>query len=263
MAQFPIRVDISTMLDATQQLIDESVLPRLSQAVKMVAQQTHFNWIEAIQRAKLWQGEKDAYAETIDMQMTGPFSAEVWSTYRHAEEIETGRPARDLKVMLNTSPKVRTSRNGTRYLIIPFRHNTPGNDAHAPAMPEHIFHQARDLEASKIIGMGTRKSGLNASDPKTRTHLTVPQARYQWGGRLRVTEKADKRFDSMYRFENKTPGGARYSSYLTFRVMSEKSSGWIVPPVPGQNIAKGVADRMRDVAESAFTEAVKRDTGTF
>lgn len=263
MAEFKISVDLSSVID-TQRVLDQHVFPLLNQAVHAVGQQVQSNWIKAVQRAKLWSGEKDAYVASIKFQMTGPFSALVWSDYKHAEEIELGRPARDLKKMLDTSLKVRQSKQGKRYLIIPFRHNTPGHTATGPSMPQHVYDMASKLKPSHITGQTQRLSGTGAMDIKTRKHLTVNQNTYQWGGSLPAgmmgpnqKGKAD-RFAGMYRFDTTTPGGARHSSYLTFRVMMEGSSGWIIPPQPGLHLADTVAREMQPLAEKAFQEAIKR-----
>lgn len=268
MTEFSISVDLSGVIAAHQQVINREVLPLLNQAVRAVAEQTRANWIEAVQRAKLWSGEKDAYTQTIRYQMTGDFSAVVWSDYRHAEAIETGRPARDLKKMLDTSMKVRATKDGKRYLIIPFRHNTPGNEVHARAMPPDVHAQAKDLAPSRVVGQTRRESGTGAYDVKTRKRLTVNQNVYSWGDRLPegMAPKLHQRhktapYAGMYRFDARTPGGNRYSTYMTFRTMMEGSSGWIVPAQPGLYLAKQVADEMRPLAERAFQEAVKRTLG--
>jgi hypothetical protein len=88
---------------------------------------------------KVSTGEKEPYMASIAMQMTRPFSAVVSTDYKYADEIETGRPAKDLKQMLNTSPKVRRTKDGRRFLVIPMRHNTPGNGALAPSMPKAVY----------------------------------------------------------------------------------------------------------------------------
>lgn len=256
MAEFRIRVDMSGLAQA-RGVIDAVVLPRLNQAVRAVAQQTQSNWMEAVQRTKLWSGEKDAYAGSIQWKMTGDFEALVWTDYRLAEEIETGRPAKDLKRMLDTSLKVRLSKKGKRYLVIPFRHNTPGNSAHAPAMPKAVYQAARELAPSSITGQGTRVSGTGAFDLKTRQPATVAQRRYSWGDKL-VGDTIGKRHQGMYRFETTTPGGKRSSAYLTMRTMVEGSPGWIIKARPGLNIAKKVTQDMQPLAEAAFAEATKR-----
>lgn len=267
MAEFKISVNLSGIAGAGT-VVNQQVLPLLNQAVRAVAQQTAINWQEAVQRAKLWSGEKDSYSASIQMKMTGPFSAIVWSDYKYAEEIETGRPPRDLKVMLNTSLKVRTSKKGKRYLYIPFSHNTPGNDALAPAMPADVYALAKEMTPSSIVGQTQRLSGTGAYDMKSRQRLTVPQNVYQWGSslpaglsaKLKPSHKTDPSA-GMYRFDATTPGGSRYSTYLTFRTMSEGSPGWIIPAQPGLYLAKKVSDDMQPLAEEAFGEAVKRTLG--
>lgn len=259
MAQFRIAIDLSGVMGAAGDVINAQVLPRLNQAVRAVSGQLQANWQEAVYRAKLWSGEKDAYAKSIQMKMTGDFSALVWTDYKLAEEIENGRPAKDLKQMLNTSMKVRTTKQGKRYLIIPFRHNTPGNNAHAPAMPLPVFQVARELAPSRVTGTGARLSGTGAYDIATRQPSRVPQRRYSWGDKLVGAKLAggNKNHEGMYRFDTTTPGGKRSSAYLTFRVMMEGSSGWVIAPRPGLNIAKQVTDDMQPLAEAAFGEAVK------
>jgi hypothetical protein len=267
MAEFKISVDLAGIAGAGG-IINQQVFPLLSQAVRVVAQQAAIDWQEAVQRAKLWSGEKDAYSASIQMKMTGPFSALVWSDYKYAEEIETGRPPRDLKRMLSTSLKVRVSKKGNRYLYIPFRHQTPGNEALGPAMPTDVYALAKEMEPSSVTGQTTRLSGTGAFNIQTRQRLTVPQNLYSWGSslpdglapKLKASHKTDP-YAGMYRFSANTPGGARSSVYLTFRTMSEKSSGWIIPAQPGLYLAKKVADDLQPLAEEAFGEAVKRTLG--
>lgn len=264
MAEFKIRLSVDG-IPAVRAAIYQQVYPLMTEAVKAIAQQTSLNWQAAVQDAKLWVGEKDAYAASIQVKMTGAFSALVWTDYRYAEEIENGRPARDLKRMLDTSLKVRTTRTGKRYLIIPFRHNTPGANATGPSMPAHVYKAARKLAPSSVTGMTQRLSGTGAMDIKTRQHLTVDQRVYKWGGKLppgmmgpNPKGKAD-RFAGMVRFQE--PGKKpQYSTYMTFRVMAEGSPGWIIPARPGLKIAEGVVKDMQPTAEEIFREAVKRST---
>lgn len=263
MAEFRMSVDLRRVSFEASQVIDARVLPLLNQAVRAIASQTAANWNEAVQRAHLWSGEKDAYAGSITWKMTGDFEAEVSTDYRLAEEIEEGRPAKDLKRMLDTSMKVRMSAKGKRYLIIPFRHNTPGNQAHAKAMPPAIYAAASGLAPSRIVGQGTRLSGIGAVDMKTRQPVRVAQNKYNWGGKLvgAALMGGSKHHEGMYRFDTTTPGGKRHSSYLTFRVMVEGSKGWIVAPRPGLHIARQVRDDMQPLAEQAIAEATKRSLG--
>lgn len=232
------RMDLSKGLNAM-------VMPLLSQAVNGIAQATASRWIQGIQSGKMWSGEKDAYAKSVTYRMTGDFTAVVESDYRYAQDIETGRPARDLKKMLNTSLKVRVTSKGTRYLIIPFRHN-------ADTVPD----QAKSMSLSAITGHGRRLSGTGASSMLTRTAATVRQRKYNWGDRL-AGPSIPKNQKGMVRMNTATNPGKKSSAYLTFRVMSEKSTGWIIGAQPGQYILREVVDEMQPEAEAYIAQAIR------
>lgn len=257
---YKINFDLGSKLDLVT-AINKQVFPLLNQAVKAVAAQTAANWQKAVYGAKLWQGEKDKYASSITWSMTNEWSAMVESDYEYAQDIETGRPARDLKKMLSYSLKVRQSKAGNRYLYIPFRHNTPGS---SNPMPTSVYALAKELTPSSVTGMGTRRSGTGASDVKTKKFLTVPQAKYNWGSRLPagLTQKAKPHHATdlhagMVRFDTSTPGGSKSSAFMTFRTMSEKSQGWIVPAQPGQYLVKKVVEEMQPKAVLAFKMAIQ------
>jgi len=279
---YKIGVDLGSQLNLSAG-IRARLLPLVNQAVNGIAQATAARWVEAVQRAKLWSGEKDAYAKTITYKMTGDFTAVVSSDYKFVQDIETGRPPRDLKRMLDTSSKVRRTRDGARFLVIPFRHNTPGSSG---GMPAAVHGLAGGMSKSSVTGMGQREVGQTVrlspragmtptkgtpflSSPSTKQAAMTASRTYQLGDRLTKSAMkqagvgaADrKRYAGMVRMETSTPGGAKSSSYLTFRIMSEKSKGWIIPAQPGQNIAEGVAKEMQPIADAFLAEAVKRSLG--
>lgn len=269
MSEFRIKLNLDG-LPAVRAAIFAEINPLLTEAVGAIAGMVSTTWFAAIQRARgLSPAERDAYSGSITpapgkpAHMTGAFSALVWSDYKYADEIENGRPARDLKKMLDTSLKVRRGKSGRRYLIIPFRHNTPGNDATAASMPQHVYDVARKLKPSVVTGMTTRLSGTGAFDIKTRQMLTVPQRVYKWGGRLPpgmagpVAKGHTDRFAGMVKMKE-AGSRAKYSQFMTFRVMAEGSPGWIIPPRPGLGLVKGVVADLQPVAEEIFREAVKR-----
>lgn len=260
MSQFSVKVDLSNVTAQARGIIDASVMPLLSQAVSAVAQQASIDWKESVGRAKLWTGEKVPYGESITWKMTGAFSAEVSSEYKYAQEIETGRPARDLKRMLDTSLKTRVTKTGKRYLIIPFRHQVPGADAIGQSMPQEVYDLARQLSPSRVVGRGRRLSGTGAMDVKTRKPITVATRKYAWGDSLPAgaVPQMQRKHAGMYKFDTSS-GNSKSSAYLTFRVMMEGSRGWVIPPRPGLHLVQGVTDRLQPLAEKAFAEAVKRD----
>ena len=264
-SSFSVSVDLSGLL-AIGPIARAGIFGNLSGAVENVAAAGVERWQRAALKAPLWDGERSAYAKSISYEMTGEYSAVVKSDYKYVEDIENGRPAYDMKKMLNTSMKVRVGKKG-RYLIIPIRHNTPGNSAHASAMPADIYDVASDLTPSRITGGGMRPSGTGAFDIGTKSPAMVPTRKYVWGGRapaglapkLKTHHKTDP-YAGMVKMDTSS-GGQRSSAYLTFRVMSEASSGWIRPAQPGLHIAKAVAESMQRTAEKAFAAAVSQDIG--
>lgn len=272
MPVFSIAVDVSAILPIAAPL-SRDAFPTLSYAVRQIAEAAHRQWTAYAAGAPLPSGKvihnrTGEYMRSILLRDTGEFSAEVYSDLPYAQIIEEGAPSRDMKTILNSSLKVRTTKDGRRYLIIPFRFNTPGSVmGNALPGPVHQWWQ-QGRAASSISGTYRRLSGTGAHDIKTRELLTVPGWKYRWGDRLEKSDlnalgihgAAAKRMDGMYMFRK--PGGAGGSShtqFLTFRVMMEGSKGWIAPARAGLHPAQVVADQFRPIAEKAFSDAVAAD----
>ncbi|MFZ4504163.1 MAG: hypothetical protein ACOYM1_09440 [Methylovulum sp.] len=235
--------------------ITQAVRQQISDAISQTAMQGMASWINSIQKAKLSPYDKAEYSASINMTKLSDFKAELFSDYRFAKEIETGRPARDLKKNLHTSQRTRVAKSGPhagqRYLLIPFRHNTSGNTALAQAMPKPIYLHAKALSLSHVTGMGTRLSGSGAQ---------LAQRQYQWGTSLPAglapklkTHHTTDIYAGMKRF-NTSAGQGKSSAYLTFRVMGEwQSNKWIIPPQPGLFIAKELSEQLQTILDEALS----------
>jgi hypothetical protein len=263
--EFSVAVDLSDLFRVGA-IVRHGLFSNLAQAVENVALTGVERWQRAVHAAPLWQGERDAYMASIRAEQTGPLSWEVISDYRYVEDIETGRPARDLKEMLGYSLKVRVSKAGRRYLVIPMRQNSPGNPALAKPMPANIYAAARTLSASQITGHGTRLSGTGAFDVKTKKPARVRARRYLWGGRLPEgmapklrSNHATDPYAGMVRFKTDSASGHRYSQFISFRTMVEGSPNWIVPAKPGLWLARHVADSLQRTAGTDFGTAIQQD----
>lgn len=265
--QMSITFNMASPLDMMG-IVTKEVFPYMHQAIDVVGKQVAARWVEAVYKAKLWDGEKDQYAKSISWKMTGDFSGYVEATYKYAKEIEEGRPSRDLKRMLGTSLKVRRTKTGSRFLVIPFRHNLAD-------MPPALQLQAKALTASVVTGMTQRRSGeitgfgmkpakvqsAFLSNPKTHGPMMVQQAQYKWGSRIAAgffgpNPKGKVDIAAGMVKMDTSSGKSKSSAYMTFRVMSDKSNGWIVPPQPGQWIAKGVTQAIAPEAEKLFQKAM-------
>jgi len=253
-ATFKVDIDL-THLGALADVMLQDMMHAVSNAVSQTAAETATAWQLAIYHAPGVRDEgKKAAIDSIKWQMTGNTSALVSSKDKTVIGIESGFPERDLKAMLQTSQRTRQTKAGKKYLIIPFRHNTPGHGALAMAMPKHVYDQAKKLVKSSITGKTTRLSA---------TGETVPQSVYKWGGRLPagLTPKMKPHHTTdihagMVRFNTST-GKSKSSAYLTFRVMREDQTGkWIVRAKPGLNIARDLANGIEQKFMQNFASQV-------
>lgn len=253
--------------------LSRDIFPHLAYAVHKIAERGQELWQGYASGAPLPNGgqitsRSGAYMRSILVRELGEFASEIFSELPYAKTIEEGAPARDLRKMLDSSLKVRISKKGLRYLIIPFRHGVPGTQGMRSVMPQAAFNLWKGLRPSRVTGQGVRPSGTGAYDIHTRKLLMVPQRKYAWGDRLKlkmlheagVVGKQAKRMAGMVHFQNPTgSGGGKHGTYMTFRVMSERSMGWMVPARPGLFPSKQTADQLRPLADKAMSEAVTRD----
>ena len=170
-------------------------------------------------------------------------TGEVFSTSPHGRYIEEGQPPRDLKPQLLSSDKAKISKEGKKYITIPFRHGTPGTVG-LPPMPQHIYDQARTLNYS-------RRNGFLKS--------LVTGRKYTWGDRI------GKSFEGQRSHAGNHPGAGYtwktglysgmvrmgkpgHTQYLTFRRVSENSDprSWQHPGVEPRPIREAVVENTRE-----------------
>lgn len=284
MSEFRIAVDLSQLMP-TNSPLDRTAFPSLALAVQAIVDRVEGTWKGFASGVPLPSGKSigirsGQYMRSINQRMTGDFAGEVFSNLPYAETIEKGAPARDMKALLNSSPKVRISqRTGRRYLIIPFRHDTGNAMSGNKPMPDSV-RQWWEGKVASYVRSGFERRPVHSDmaghiTPEhavysLRTHklLTVPQRRYQWGDRMKAADlealgasaQQIKRMQGMVNFRRPgQSGGAAHSKFITFRTMSEGSKGWIQPARDGLYPARETANIYRPLAEQLFTAAVAED----
>jgi hypothetical protein len=135
-------------------------------------------------------------------------------------------------------------------------------------MPESVYDVARTLAPSFITGTTRRESGNYPGRMiKQNTYLFARNKKNSDGtvtlGRLPAglapklkPHHATDPYAGMVRFDNPSGG---HSKYLTFRVMTEDSTGWIRPSQPGKFPLKQSVDAYRALADTAFKAALQKD----
>lgn len=167
-------------------------------------------------------------AEGVARKAAGMLQWDLMNTTDEAKRIEEGAPPWDMKADLPKFKKARRAKDGTVYLIVPFRVGTPGTTTMGTPMPKAVHKLAKQLAYSYQLGtVGTRPNAAG---------MPVPKFGYQWGDKITqqqlanagLTEAQQRRYQGLYRFN-----GPRQSEFVLFRTMSQKSQGWIKPATPG------------------------------
>ena len=183
--------------------------------------------------------EGNSSADIIEQVVT------VTNTDPNASIVEDGHGSYSLvdKIRWGQTPKMKRTKDGTWYLTIPFRHSayrsakqqaSGGVTARAQRtmMPSFVYNAAKKLAPS---------SGLNAGKQYTASGQYRAADRYRWGGRLGSQVSGGRMggalIPSRYQGMVKMSGGKGHTAYLTFRIITQKSKGWIIPAKAGLKIA--------------------------
>jgi hypothetical protein len=242
--------NLDTILESLEKV--ESGLPNTAKAVEQSTLVIQQIWQSYAFGARVTysggtfvvQARNGDYARSIQRQFPyrGKTSGIVFSDSEEAELIEKGYGPYDMKPGLLKSEKARVTKDGKRYINIPFRHNVPGAGATGAPMPLSIYNQASKLDFSKI-------TGRNAWGRFT----------YIWGGRLGESDQGKKikpqvggmtapyqwktgAYSGMVRMQDEATG--KSGGYLTFRRISEKSdpNAWWHPGARPKPVTQAVIE---------------------
>jgi hypothetical protein len=214
-------------------------LPNVEKAVSKALNEVRLEWGKEAHSA--FRHTSGNYIQNIHVNypLTTRMHGAVTNTCKYADALERGVTADERRQILFTSHQVRVSKKGFRYLVIPFKHGTPGAITMRP-MPADIYKQAKELsfsvptgsyyEISKQLAGASRKdidlikqfgSPSTMAKPRGTLANNIPlAARFQtmWGKRLTGVGGIH---EGMVRMGNK-----RNTEYMTFRVMSEVGKPW-------------------------------------
>ena len=249
----------------------ENVLPNTAKAVGDAAIAVQQRWRSVA--ADAFQRSTGTYLRGIDKgyrypYKNDPYTSAVINLVKHARYIEDGTSPHDLKSALHTSHQVRRSKDGKLYLIIPFRHGTPrmatgeagrgSQRATLHSMPMSTYQRAKELALSRRVG-GYVEPSVHGGGRKAYRNV------YQWGEKLTGMADTGRRagwktspYEGMVRFPREEPSVSG-SIYMTFRVMSEKSTGWIHPGTPPMHLAQRTANEMKAPVTGIIQNGFEKD----
>jgi hypothetical protein len=257
----------------------KTLFPNSIRAIQGLAQAAQERWINyasgklALPDGRTLHRNTGSYAESIRIEVDYPggetlVSYVVYSDDPKAEWIENGVPAWDMHKVLNTSHKVRISKEGKKYLIIPFRWGTPGSLAVGAYVgremprPVYTWWLEPTRQNSLITGTFQEKS---VQDNQTWVDRNI----YNWGDRLTREDIEELGLDpddgmgknmvGMVRFRNRE-NTSLGSQYINFRVLSEANpKGWRNTGYEGYKIGEAVHQFVLEHYPALMNEALNAD----
>lgn len=242
----------------------EALFPNQARAVQALAVNAHRRWVEyatgtrPLPSGQIIHAVSGQYASSIKIHEAGRLQYVIYSDDPKASVIENGAAAWDMHKLLETSDKVRKTKDGRKYLIMPFRHTTPGGIGVTMPQQAHSWWLEPNRRASVVSGHYTERSANNPGERVTRNT-------YIWGDRLTRQdvmglglnpEAEGKKLVGMVRFQNDTDRGGQF---VTFRVMVEGGKGWRMPARAGDYPAKAAYDWMQTHYDALMGMALQED----
>lgn len=189
--------------------------------------------------------ESITLGKQLNLPNSGRFEGYIFTTKEIALDFEEGKAPWDMKPMLLGGPNVRTSKSGSKFNTVPFRHGTPGGgtkNRHATNVMS-----AKIYKATAWLKPGMRLTGTNKMHPPGANKATgAPHQSGIYEGLSRVTKKYEKKEES---------------KYMTFRRVSDNSDpgAWWHPGNPAYNVAEKVANYCRPTVEKMIHDAAVLD----
>lgn len=175
-----------------------------------------------------------------------------------AREIELGYPARDMKPGLLNSANVKTSKDGSKYVDIPFSHKY---STFPEAIQSRVNRSIRRERASAAEQDRQEQNPLRVTRKLPGSEHT--QSRRDKRGRTKDVTVSRK--TSLWSDMIRTAAKAGKASYETIRRVSSKSDAqsWWHPGADGVHVLKLVKDELKDVMAHIFKdEMMKRGLKT-
>lgn len=270
-----MRVFISVIdhgLEEALGILSSGVLPNTEKAIQDGVLAIAEKWkAYALGEAIGQSGEKvkrptGTLARSITIKQVGTFHWIVFSLLPYASYLEDGTKEFDFKTTHPFGNKSRVSKDGTPYLIVPFRHGNP--EAIFMPMPSEIYRAILKQIRDKTF----KKSMVNQNKAHYSPNFlgkNILRQGYDWGSRLAgvADDFPDLEnpgiYEGMYAFDTRSGREKARSSYMSFRVISAKSKdgSWIKPPTKPLKLAENAVLEVIKDLQAAILAALKLDLG--
>lgn len=245
-------------------LLDTAVVESFRRAILTVSQGAQGEWIRLAQarfrssRAEYIKGLRQAESFMVTM-VDGEPVYTIQLVGDMPNNLEFGMPPYDMKTVRPGwlgGAKSKVSKDGTRYVIIPFRHSPTG------AANLRYTGKARDINLQPELRRVVKDFGLDRMVRLGTGAIATGAVRRATPGAPGTAGKAIPHpwLKGLTRMQHVSETGAGSAQFLTWRIMSEKSDpgSWQHPGLEAANLLKEV-DRWVDTQLKTIVEKVLRE----
>jgi hypothetical protein len=174
--------------------------------------------------------------------------------------VEQGWAAHDLRDTVLGGPATRVSKEGNRYVRVPFRHGTPGSSGRnvGKPMPRAVHAAAKALAPTLREGLG-RPGARSILEPQASTAHRLQIGMAGASKQVeRILAKKEQEWHKSSVYSGMIREVAAYAKtqqnkFMTFRTISDKPGAdprsWLHPGIKARNFAEKVRDHVRQVAD--------------
>lgn len=263
MAESLIKVDVGRMVtDVLGRVPRKGDTARILRGLTAAA--TAFWKKEAV--TKLRSTSRD-YVFGIQKPDVGPSKAVITLLGVLPNLVEQGFAGGDMRKYMLSGPRARIAKAGHRYLIVPFRHGTPGTGGRnvGRPMPPEVYAGARKLGAT-VSRPGEAVGGRPGRTVRYGERLGPSSAGLKAAGRRILESKerpwhATSIYTGMIREEKQFAKATQTTGYMSFRVLSEKTKRadehWLHPGIRPRRFAANTARYVARITKDIVAASVK------
>lgn len=230
-------IDTSSLADSFN-LNERQVADLIDYTVKEITERFATEWQNEANRTL--KTSRQEYVNSIIVVDEGFAKGSVMLLGDHANSVENGYDAFDMKPGLLAGPHAKTSKDGDKYNIIPFSVGTPGaleENFNGGIMPKEVYEVIKDKKAENPISGGGRASApLKVEEiPDQFREPQVKSVKLPESKGFKEYQHKSSIYQGLRKVEDPITGQNRYQS---FRVVSSKSDpmSWMHPGLEARKI---------------------------
>lgn len=216
-------------------LTGDRASPYVFKAVRRATNIVLREWVDSVDKSTAKEGWKKNYVKSINIEPQSNLSESVVSAEgMFVNFVEKGIKKFDMKPGLLKSDKVKPGKNGP-YIIVSFRHGTPGSQHMGPTMPKEIHRAMQKIKGNLLQHRIRSIRGLK--------DYKLPS---KYKGMIKQTVEG-------------------HEQYRTFRVVTKDSKGWMYPgatAVPVYNkVKQSVKNKIRKEVHRGLIKDIQEEAG--